>query len=218
MAAAMDFLAERRRRRDAEDEDDEIEEDASSEEEEEDDDDDQQGRDRVRRVLWERQDPFTYYNDVDFHRLFRFNKENLMTIVELIRADLDFASKRSSPLNAVQQVCLTLSFFASGSFQHLSGYLAGVKKTTACMTIRRVSRALVAKADKLVAMPTKAEMRTSSEKLFEKFKIPNCPLGIDGTHIRLGKAPSPLELPEGTVPQDFWCRKQYWSLNGLVRM
>jgi hypothetical protein len=45
------------------------------------------------------------------------------------------------------------------------------------MTIRRVSRALVAKADQLVAMPTKAEMRASSEKLFDmffdKFKIPN---------------------------------------------
>jgi hypothetical protein len=36
-------------------------------------------------------------------------------------------------------------------------------------------------------MPTKAEMRASSEELFDKFfdkfKIPNCLLGINGTHI-----------------------------------
>jgi hypothetical protein len=71
----------------------------------------------------------------------------------------------------------------AGHFSTFSAFLTGVKKTTACMTIRRVSRALVAKADQLVAMPTKAEMRASSEKLFDKFfdkfKIPNCPHGID---------------------------------------
>jgi hypothetical protein len=63
----------------------------------------------------------------------------------------------------------------------------------------------MAKADQLVAMPTKAEMRASSEELFDKFfdkfKIPNCLLGINGTHIQLGKAPYPSELPAGTVPQ-----------------
>jgi hypothetical protein len=73
-----DYEAQRRARRDADDEDDSIDEssDKSSDEEEEEeevDDGDHQRNGRVRepRVLWERCDPLTYYNDVDFHRNFR---------------------------------------------------------------------------------------------------------------------------------------------------
>jgi hypothetical protein len=189
--ATNDYLAQRRARRDAEDEDDflaESTEDEEEEEEEEDvdvDDDGQQGPVRVPRVLWERCNPLEHYNDVDFHRNFRFTKENLKKVVDLIKEDLQFDSKRGCPLDPVQQTCLLLTFFASGSFQHVSAYMAGVKKSTACVTIRRVAKALVAKSARLISMPTREEMRASSEKLFEKFNIPSCPLGVDGTHIRL---------------------------------
>jgi hypothetical protein len=159
-------------------------------------------------VLWERVDPLTHYNDVDFHQNFRFTKENLQKVVDLIKDDIEFHTKRGCPLNPVQQICLAMTFFASGSFQHVSGYMAGVKKSTACMTIRRVARALVAKSDQLIAMPTRAEMRSLSEKHVAKYGVPNAPLGVDGTHIRLGRAPSQAELPAGIVPQDFFCRKQ----------
>jgi hypothetical protein len=210
-----DFLARRRKRRNADDEDDSFEE--SSDEEEEGDDNEQHGPGRVQRVLWERCDPLTHYNNVDFHRNFRFTKENLRKVVALIKDKIEFKSKRGCPLNPEQQTCLTLTFFASGSFQHVSGYMAGVKKTTAWATIRRVSRALVALSDQLIAMPTIAEMRASSEKHWEKYGIPNAPLGVDGTHIRLGKLPSQIELPAGLVPQDFWCRKQFPSVNVQVK-
>jgi hypothetical protein len=265
----IDFEAERRARRDTDDADDSIDESSDEEEEDAADDADdaadEQGHVRVARVLWERCDPLTYYNDVDFHRNFRFTKENLLKVVGLIKDDLEFRSKRGCPLDPVQQTCLALSFFANGSFQHVSGYMAGVKKSTACITIRRVARALVAKSDQLISMPTMAEMRASSEKLCQRFGIPACPLGkavrysfknlsvifpdissrtdyqyrlsifqvsyssddidywtalllgVDGTHIRLGKAPSQSELPEGLRPQDSWCRKQFWSINGQVK-
>jgi hypothetical protein len=67
-----DYEAQRRARRDADDEDDSIDESSEEEEEEkENDDGDHQRHVRETRVLWERCDPLTYYNDVDFHRNFR---------------------------------------------------------------------------------------------------------------------------------------------------
>jgi hypothetical protein len=105
--------------------------DESSEGEEED-AADEQGHVRVARVLWERCDPLTYYNNVDFHRNFRFTKENLLKVVGLIKDDLEFCSKRGCPLDPVQQTCLALIFFANGSIQHVSRYMGGVNKSRAC--------------------------------------------------------------------------------------
>ncbi len=65
----------------------------------------------------------------------------------------------------------------------------------------------------LIAMPTTAEMRQSADDLQGRFKIPNCPLGVDGTHIRLCKMPSASDIPVGANPQDFYCRKNFYSLN-----
>jgi hypothetical protein len=96
--------------------------------------------------------------------------------------------------------------------------MAGVKKSTACVTIRRVAKALVAKSALLISMPTREEMRAFSEKLREKYNIPSGPLGADSTHIRLGKAPSQTKLLAGIVPQDFRCRKQLYSKNALEEL
>jgi hypothetical protein len=102
----------------------------------------------------------------------------VLKVVDLIKADLQFDTERGRPLNPVQQLCLFLTFLASGSFQHVSGYMAGVKKSTANSTIKRVAKALAAKSDQIISMPTKAEMRVMSEKLYQRFGIPNW----DGIH------------------------------------
>ncbi len=82
---------------------------------------------RETRVLWDRKNPMVHYNDEDFHRNFHFSKSNLLKIDDLICDDIQLQSMKGLPLNPIQQVCLTTSFFANGSFQHVAGYLAGVK-------------------------------------------------------------------------------------------
>jgi hypothetical protein len=77
------------------------------------------------RVLWERSNPLVNFDDQEFHRNFRFTKQNLLKVVDLIKEDIAFASARGSPLTPIQQVTLTMSMFASGNFQHVAGYLAG---------------------------------------------------------------------------------------------
>ncbi len=47
----------------------------------------------------------------------------------------------------------------------------------------------------------------------DKYGLPNFAMGVDGTHIMLGVRPTQRELPAGLEVQDFWCRKQFYSLN-----
>ena len=50
-------------------------------------------------------------------------------------------------------------------------------------------------------------MREIADKLQRDYGIPDCPLGVDGTMIRLGDKPLEMDLPTNTTRQDFWCRQ-----------
>ena len=61
-------------------------------------------------------------------------------------------------------------------------------------------------------LPTHQEMLKTSETFFNKYGLPNFSLGVDGTHVMLGVRPRENEIPAGVQVQDFWCRKQFYSL------
>ena len=56
---------------------------------------------------------------------YRFSKENLRKVTHMVEDSLKFKDKRGSPLSPMQQVCLTLSYLASGSLQSAAGPLIG---------------------------------------------------------------------------------------------
>ncbi len=97
-----------------------------------------------------------------------------------------------------------------------SGQLATSLVWCACMTQRRVSLALCRKSLILIKLPHPTKLCMSVDDFFNRFGIPNCPLGIDGTHIRLENAPVQADLPAGVHPRGFWCRKQFFSINVQV--
>jgi hypothetical protein len=163
---------------------------------------------REPRLVWDRHNPVIEFDDKEFRVNFRVCKENFLKIVDLIRDDLIRPNQRGRPITVLMQVALTLAFFACGSFQRIAGYQVGVKKSCACVTIKRVTVALNAISHLLIALPTTEEMRKTSDKLFDRFGIRNVVLGVDGTHIRLERKPLMSEMQAGCHPQDFWSRKQ----------
>ena len=82
-------------------------------------------------------------------------------------------------------------------FYYFKGYLAGVKKSCACTTIKRVTKAICGLAPEVITMPTPSEMRHSSEHFEARFGLPNFILGVDGTFVRLGLKPRISDLPQG---------------------
>ena len=80
------------------------------------------------------------------------------------------------------------------------GDAAGAKKSTANDIIRRVSDAIASRSHHLIKLPDRAEMRRGADRLFDRFGLPDMPLGVDGTHVPLHHAPYRSDCPPGLVP------------------
>jgi hypothetical protein len=154
-----------------------------------------------------------FSKNFDFRRQYRLTKGGVLKLVDKIQDDLQFPDKRGSPLSPLQQTCLALIFFSAGTFQRIAGQIAGVKKSCACLTLRRVITSICRLAPTTIQLPSRSEMRRTSDNFMDKYGLPNFAMGVDGTHIMLGVRPTQRELPAGLEVQDFWCRKQFYSLN-----
>lgn len=68
------------------------------------------------------------YSDRKLRERFHFGLEAILFISDLLNEKLQRATKRSYALTALQQVLITLRFFASGSFFQCVGDCMGVDK------------------------------------------------------------------------------------------
>jgi hypothetical protein len=97
---------------------------------------------RRERVFRDRQNPFEFYNDVEFNSRFRFTKENAMFVIDLISDDIRFDTDRSHALPPYLQVLIALRFYGNGAFQITVGYHINIHQSTVSRIIKRVSIAL----------------------------------------------------------------------------
>lgn len=103
-----------------------------------------------------------------FRRHFRFSKQNVRRLADLLEDQLGTDSSRGSPLSPVEQVCLTLAYYGGGTFQHTAGLMGGVSKACSHQTIHRVTTAICQKADDFINMPTRAQMRETSDAIYDR--------------------------------------------------
>jgi hypothetical protein len=68
------------------------------------------------RQIWDRSNPLTEYTECSFRLTFRFTKTNFLKIVNIVKEELSFPDQRGGPLTPLQQVALTVSFYACNSF------------------------------------------------------------------------------------------------------
>jgi hypothetical protein len=105
----------------------------------------------------------------------RLTKAGVVHLTSLIEQELSFDSGRGSPLTPLQQVCVTLSYFGGGTYQHTAGLLSGVSKGCANRTIKRVTQSICLLGPDVIKMPSRAEMRQSAtffnERLFSLLNI-----------------------------------------------
>lgn len=102
---------------------------------------------------------------------------------------------------------MALSFYANGSFLKVAGDFCGVSKSTACKTVRRVSRALLVLRPNYIRMPeNNEEISESRQRFYSIAAFPRCIGAIDCTHIK-------IQSPGGGNAEIFRNRKQFFSLN-----
>ena len=171
-----------------------------------------QGRRQLRRerVFQDRQNPFEYYTNEEFHHRFRFTKENTIFIIDIIADDIRFNTNRNKALPPYLQVLTALSFYGSGGFHVSVGDRINIHRSTVCRTVKRVSIALAQRRADFIKMPTtRNAVRETYEAFHDMHQFPNIIGLIDCTHIRISN-------PGGEGAARFVNRKGYHSINTQV--
>lgn len=163
---------------------------------------------RRNRVFRDRTNPIDSWDDAEFYRRLRFRRSDVLEIVDDIQEDLVNAN-RGRNVAATSQVCLALSFYATGAYQNVCAHLVGVTQRTAGRIIDRVTRALLDRAHRWIVFPDQPEADRQKAKFLKLGGFPDVVGCIDGTHIRI-QAPLKHE-------HEYICRKNFHSINVQVK-
>ena len=104
-------------------------------------------RDYSRKLV----DPLNHYSEEQLRSRYRFGRECINFIVELLSQENAPSTKRSQSLSATEQVLVTLRFLASGSFLEVIGdTFLSYDKSTVSRVVRRVTLALASKVNDIL--------------------------------------------------------------------
>ena len=145
----------------------------------------QEARRRPRQFRYNKV-PFELYTDEELRVRFRFGRESIGFITDVLTDDLQRKTRRNHALQPVDQVLIALRFFASGSFLQVVGDTIGVDKSTVSRVVMDVARALVAKQHRFIQWPTtNAELLRNKNAFYQRGGFPSVIGCVDGTHIRI---------------------------------
>lgn len=158
------------------------------------------------RILPIRKDDFYSMEDTKFVTRYRLSKQVVLKVLEEIDDKLEYPTNRNRPVSPLQQLLLTLRFYATGSFQIVSADLSGVSKSTVSRYIRKVSIAISSLASKYIQFPNHDERPQVIQDFYRIAHFPGVIGAIDCTHI-------PVISPGGHNAEIFRNRKGYFSIN-----
>ena len=105
--------------------------------------------------FYRRSHPYEELSDEQFRGKFRMSKEVFSRFFELIKSDISIPSDdRGMPTKPTIKVLIALRFYASGSFQDMSGELLGTSQSQVSKIIEEVTTAICKKAKDVILMPT----------------------------------------------------------------
>ncbi|XP_064462018.1 putative nuclease HARBI1 [Ornithodoros turicata] len=158
------------------------------------------------RSIRDRLDPFRTWSDRGFRRRYRFSKDTVRYIIEVVRPDLQ-ASEFNNAIPPDLQVLDTLRLSAKGSYQDDASHIHGFSQPTQSRIVRRISVALASRRVHFIKFPVlPAEQEDEKTQFLRRFGFPFTVGVIDCTHIR-------IKSPGGQVAQVYINRKGYYSLN-----
>ncbi|XP_051253285.1 putative nuclease HARBI1 [Dicentrarchus labrax] len=160
------------------------------------------------RVFWDRSDPLAVGDDYLIER-YRFSGDGLRYLCRLLGPKIQHQTAGSHALTVPQMVCVTLRWFASGSFLYSVGDAENLNKGTICRTIRRVCLALKSFSNIFITFPGHRRPLYIQEEFYKIAAFPNIIGAVDCTHIR-------IKRPSGEHEGDYVNRKSFHSINVQV--
>jgi len=93
---------------------------------------------------------------------------------------------RNNAISPMNQLLLTLRFFATGSHLISAGDFSGVSKTSAHRVVHRVTNAIARLRPRFIKFPTLAdEIKTEEIKFFDIARFPRVVGCMDCTHVKI---------------------------------
>ena len=132
----------------------------------------------------------------------------------MLEPDLIYDTNRGVPLSPAVKVCIALGMYGGGHFQRIAGLCGGVSQYAARQALVDVTHSLLDHRSEYIFMPSTQEMEETADRMYQRFHLPRFSLAVDGVMLRFQDAPR--KLPPGKHQQQFWCRKQSYSINGQV--
>lgn len=105
-------------------------------------------------------------------------------LLDLIEIILSWC--RMQDLSPLQQLLVTLRFYATGSFYITMGDFSGIHKTTTGRIIKRTTQALTSLRNRYIQFPNPEEERAEIQRKFYQIaRFPRVVGAIDCTHIKI---------------------------------
>jgi len=147
----------------------------------------------------------TELSNEEMAAMYRFTNEGVDALEDLLRDDLERATKRNKALTVRAMILITLRFLATGAFFNVVGDSMGYHKCTVSRVVAQVTDALCSRLRRFVVWPNQEARRRSMEAFYDVAGFPYVVGCVDGSHIRI-QAPS-VDEPA------FVNRKGFHSIN-----
>ncbi|KAJ8913907.1 hypothetical protein NQ315_005704 [Exocentrus adspersus] len=167
-----------------------------------------------RANLNRRQDPFEILNERMFIKVFRFSKQLVRDLLQILDPYIQGPS-RDSALDKQAKVLVALNFFGNGCYQTNIGLneFCGVSQSSVSRCIKEIANALNEQAifNTWIHFPrNRREMDTIRLRFYDKYGLPGVIGAIDCTHVAI----FPPSQNDEVYPEHIYVnRKNYHSLN-----
>lgn len=163
------------------------------------------------RIFRDRTHPWDMLNDDQFIANFRFCRDAVQVIVDIISVQLERPTARSSAFSPMIQVLATLQYYISNArqFDVSNNTYIMSSQPSISRQVKEVSRLLADEAIRTIGFPTGERLLESKAIFFALGTIPDVAGVIDCTHIRLMTVPAEHAF-------SYRNRKVFYSINCQV--
>ena len=162
---------------------------------------------KIRHYLVDKSNPIKLFDDDEFRNRYRLTKEAFHDLLKLCEPHLKTANNRGLPISILLKLCAVLRFFATGSFQIVTGDLEGLSQTSVSVIIKEVSEILALKRKDFIKFPkTDEEITAENQGFYAIGHFPGVVGAVDCTHVK-------IQSPGGDTAELFRNRKGFFSIN-----
>ncbi|EDW76024.1 uncharacterized protein Dwil_GK15247 [Drosophila willistoni] len=123
---------------------------------------------RVKKRNLARFNPFTDYHEIKFRQKYRYTKENLRRIIEIIRDDMEIEPIKKNQVPTDLQILSAIRFWGGTEHPKLTAMAHGVSLQTMIKITKRVAAVLSSKASRYIRMPATLSEKERMMRSFEQ--------------------------------------------------